>query len=509
MKIPLLLVKDYIPPKYFCEILGDLSLSEKTWYQVMYYHESLILLDDFMIFSNTNELPMTVKNRAIICIGTPNECVLKNNLCLCFLETENPMKIFTIIQEIFLKFENWQDKLQKALIKNKTIQQIFEIGYEVFDNSMFIHDKDFYRLAYVAQSSIEPAWDYIEESKMYKLPLALLNDFKINRDYLDSMFTSKPSIFPEGTFDYRILYQNLWYQGRYIGRICINELSRRIRESDSWLLNYFSEIVLESFKKWESPANSYSDTLSYLLTELLKGESVDKKSMDRTLMFYDWTISDDYFCACLFLKENDSQINSISYLQATFQNALPHACVFQYQNNIVILINRTVSDLTIAGFQNQIALLLREGLMEAGISSIGSDLSKFKYYYQQAVSAYETGKRKQGTFWSYCFDDYRTDVILHNALATFPAEFLCQKEIFLLERYDTENGAEFSKTLRTYLEQDRNIARASEILDIHRTTLLYRIGRIEKLTQLQLEDSEIRFSLLLSYHLLYESRGHL
>lgn len=75
---------------------------------------------------------------------------------------------------------------------------------------------------------------------MYKLPLTLLNDFKINRDYLDSMFTSKSSIFSEGTFDYQILYQNLWYQGRYIGRICINELSRRIRESDFGLLNYFS-----------------------------------------------------------------------------------------------------------------------------------------------------------------------------------------------------------------------------------------------------------------------------
>ena len=72
-----------------------------------------------------------------------------------------------------------------------------------------------------------------------------------------------------------------------------------------------------------------------------------------------------------------------------------------------------------------------------------------------------------------------------------------------------ENKAEFSKTLRIYLEQDRNIARASEILKIHRTTLLYRIGRIEKLTQLQFEDEEVRFSLLLSYHLLDESRGHL
>ena len=65
------------------------------------------------------------------------------------------------------------------------------------------------------------------------------------------------------------------------------------------------------------------------------------------------------------------------------------------------------------------------------------------------------------------------------------------------------------KTLRTYLENDRNPAKTSEILDIHRSTLLYRISRIKELTGLNTDNSRERFRLLMSYYLLDESNGQL
>ena len=81
-------------------------------------------------------------------------------------------------------------------------------------------------------------------------------------------------------------------------------------------------------------------------------------------------------------------------------------------------------------------------------------------------------------------------------------------EILKLERYDNTNAADMAITLKVYLENDRNIARASEVLNVHRTTLLYRIGRIEKITGLDFEDYETRFLAMLSFHMLDKSRGH-
>ena len=77
--------------------------------------------------------------------------------------------------------------------------------------------------------------------------------------------------------------------------------------------------------------------------------------------------------------------------------------------------------------------------------------------------------------------------------------------IFILQEYDQTHTSELNLTLKTYLENERNLTRTSELLDVHRSTLLYRISRIEKLTGADLDQPQVRFDLLLSYALEEES----
>lgn len=93
-------------------------------------------------------------------------------------------------------------------------------------------------------------------------------------------------------------------------------------------------------------------------------------------------------------------------------NEFSHTCVFSYEKSIIILVNSTLSELTVPIFRNRIGIILRESLMKAGISPVCSDLTR---------------------------------------------------------------------TLKIYLENDRNLAQTSQLLDIHRSTLLYRIGRIKEI----------------------------
>ena len=145
--------------------------------------------------------------------------------------------------------------------------------------------------------------------------------------------------------------------------------------------------------------------------------------------------------------------------------------------------------------------------MKAGISALSSDLQMFPLYYEQAVCAYETGQKINDTFWSYRFEDYQMDFVLENALEKLPASLLCSPEILRLREYDATHTAELSRTLKIYLEQDRNLARTAEILQIHRSTLLYRIGRIKEMTGMELEEPREKFRLLLSYYLIEQNRG--
>ena len=56
-------------------------------------------------------------------------------------------------------------------------------------------------------------------------------------------------------------------------------------------------------------------------------------------------------------------------------------------------------------------------------------------------------------------------------------------------------------TLEVYLRLERNVVQTSKALFIHRSTLFYRLARIQKIVELNFEDELERLYLELSYEL--------
>lgn len=455
MKLTMQLIADSME-EYHGTLIPGTKGAPGLWYQVMWYNPEAELYDDVIYFGRTEDFLPEIRGKGLICIGAPAPSLRKNNEILCFGEVVSLEEVFVRIQSVFHRFHRWE---------------------------------------------------YDDAQGGYILPLDILNDFKVNEDYLATMHTTGPCVFPAETFGYAILYQNLWYNKKYRGRICVNEIKRRIRPGDFYLLDFFSGIVLEVLKAGEGLVMNHAMSLSRVLFQMLEGEQEDMQALDRALLQYGWTAKDDYFCVCFFPEERDIHTNSVQYFCSRLMDHFPDSCAFLYEKCVVMLVNSTLSDMNPGSFGNRIAVMLREGLMKAGISALSSDLQMFPLYYEQAVCAYETGQKINDTFWSYRFEDYQMDFVLENALEKLPASLLCSPEILRLREYDATHTAELSRTLKIYLEQDRNLARTAEILQIHRSTLLYRIGRIKEMTGLELEEPREKFRLLLSYYLIEQNRG--
>lgn len=455
MKLTMQLIADSME-EYHGTLIPGTKGAPGLWYQVMWYNPEAELYDDVIYFGRTEDFLPEIRGKGLICIGAPAPSLRKNNEILCFGEVVSLEEVFVRIQSVFHRFHRWE---------------------------------------------------YDDAQGGYILPLDILNDFKVNEDYLATMHTTGPSVFPAETFGYAILYQNLWYNKKYRGRICVNEIKRRIRPGDFYLLDFFSGIVLEVLKAGEGLVMNHAMSLSRVLFQMLEGEQEDMQALERALLQYGWTAKDDYFCVCFFSEERDIHTNSVQYFCSRLMDHFPDSCAFLYEKCVVMLVNSTLSDMNPGSFGNRIAVMLREGLMKAGISALSSDLQMFPLYYEQAVCAYETGQKINDTFWSYRFEDYQMDFVLENALEKLPASLLCSPEILRLREYDATHTAELSRTLKIYLEQDRNLARTAEILQIHRSTLLYRIGRIKEMTGLELEEPREKFRLLLSYYLIEQNRG--
>ena len=92
--------------------------------------------------------------------------------------------------------------------------------------------------------------------------------------------------------------------------------------------------------------------------------------------------------------------------------------------------------------------------------------------------------------------------MLSTLSSPIPAIHLASPELILLQDLDRENGTQYFETLRTYLLMERDIPKTAQALIIHRTTLLYRLKKIQAITELDLEDPGQRLYLLLSLRIM-------
>ncbi len=123
--------------------------------------------------------------------------------------------------------------------------------------------------------------------------------------------------------------------------------------------------------------------------------------------------------------------------------------------------------------------------------------SQLPIYYRQTLSIlqqkYCTEKHP------FCqYSDIAVRHMIQHALSDEDLSLLLDPAVDTLRRYDQRNGTDYLNTLKTYLQNERNITETSRRLYIHRNTLLYRIERLEELTGLDLDNPAIRLRLLLS-----------
>ena len=98
------------------------------------------------------------------------------------------------------------------------------------------------------------------------------------------------------------------------------------------------------------------------------------------------------------------------------------------------------------------------------------------------------------------FDDVKLDYAL-SIVASGAAADIRHDAVRRLADYDREHDAQLIETLRSYLRNACAATATANELFVHRSTLLYRLERIEEVGQVDLSDPDVRFHLDLSLRL--------
>ena len=123
--------------------------------------------------------------------------------------------------------------------------------------------------------------------------------------------------------------------------------------------------------------------------------------------------------------------------------------------------------------------------IRCGVSAPADDLHAVPVRFAQARFASSQAPQREGV--SLC-SEYAFPYLIDLLHKDEDAAYLLHPAVEKLGEYDAQNHGELLVTLREYLRHDKNLQKTLEALQIHRSTLKYRLQRIEDLTGLDLDD---------------------
>lgn len=187
------------------------------------------------------------------------------------------------------------------------------------------------------------------------------------------------------------------------------------------------------------------------------------------------------------------------------------ACI--YGGKLVLLVDLAEEGVEDAVDPQLLAYIEKFG-GQVGSSRVFEDIADMSFAHRQALLSIHYACHASETFerrcrnvedgrihrFDFCLGDFLLDAKQHDAaLVDF-----CMKDnpVRRIAALDAERGTDDLRILYCYLRYERKVSAVSELLHLHRSTLLYRIERLQTKFGLDLDDPAVRDELMLGYRVM-------
>lgn len=209
-----------------------------------------------------------------------------------------------------------------------------------------------------------------------------------------------------------------------------------------------------------------------------------------TLNQYGFSTTADYRIIVIQNLKNTTRITfSLNHLKLKYH-------LFEHENLQVLVY--MLSDLQTT-LDDIMDILLFCDSIKLGISSAAHSLSDLSLCYKRARFCLAAA-----IFWnttSANFEDLGFFQVLFSTSDLGLLQDIYKKKLGALEEFDTLHDSDYMNTLRYFLLSDCNLINTAEITHTHRNTVIYRIKKIKEILNTELDNSKIKFDLLMAFYI--------
>ncbi len=435
---------------------------------------------------------------ALIVVGDsdPNRA----HLPYLFIPTQDRTmgQILGMVQDVFESYEyGFFQALATSAVRDRNIEKLLEIAYPFFDNPIYLCDSAFQLLAFSRTAAVnKPTPQWMSVTKRGHLDPDIIKGVKVSKiEELDSLkhATFVESIDAEGVTD---IVTHIEKGGARIANLTIVGSERPLEPYHLALADYLTECVkgvLESdFSYNESDGALYERWIALLLS----GQAVDASQIEPHLKRMKWSIDDRYQVAVVeFFEDRSSGANTLDYYWRLLSLALPEHKCFIYHNSIVILMHGTAHDRSTLTLGRSACELIRNNGLRCCLSLPFDSLFALRAHHEQARRMQWAATSKEPIAH---YADHLLDDILNEVSFSSDWDAAILPEVRKMAEDDRLKGTDLVRTLSVYLSCSCNYTEAAEALNLHRNTVIYRIGRMQEVYGVDVDEHANRLPYLIS-----------
>ena len=445
---------------------------------------------------------------SVLCSGIPPKTWCSGEIEIIYTEKEGIAAILmNQAVRICAKYSQWEQKMQWILDEKRPLRELAEITSEQLGNKnpMWAIGASFrYIFSYVPEldpltPQIRQLVDEYPPQTGDAMTAEEIQELLTDPEYQYAANATVPTIYSGINEGYRTLFYNIFVNDVLLARIGFQEISAPLTERDHAVIGVLGQYIKKALVSSGTNAFDRPVEMDQTLRALAANIPVTREKVREIMKHCSWAENDRFLCLSIKLRGRGSTPQSLTDTCLLLSSLLGNDCYTIFEDRIIYVFDLSRPDRTRDGLLETLFPVLRDNLLEAGISTIFRSIYQLHYFNKQAETARTIGSMKDPTYWYFCYEDYQEEDLMNRYLRDTIQETLIPDGLKALMDHDRKKGTNYASLLRTYLECERNIAETIRREYIHRNTFLYRIDRIEKILGIDLDDPKNRLLLELAF----------
>ncbi|MDO5754931.1 MAG: helix-turn-helix domain-containing protein [Tissierellia bacterium] len=289
------------------------------------------------------------------------------------------------------------------------------------------------------------------------------------------------------TFPLEVRLNRLTRRYAYFGFESLDEV---YEEEVKKMTNLLGPLLYDSIREIVNHGDGFYEVLRNLV------QGVFQRSGEKTMDTIDWGLKDDYTVIIAELVGGMYKYQEMFVHGNRFKMDHP---MFMYSaivdQRLVLLMNENFKELKY--IKKETLALLEEYKLRYIEAGLKNDLLNLEKIYKIADFLLDEEIVPEQKITDSVFDLVYDMMVIDRDLSV-----IIPDELDIIVEEDRNYSSELTKTLYYYLAEERSLIKASEQLNVHRNSVVYRINKIEELVSIDFDDYKMRRNLMASLEIL-------